>query len=289
MNNSKGFLSLLCTGIIYSINDIIIRVLGNQLSGMQQVTYRSFIALVTIIIIQSPFTIFKNLKKIKVKFLLFYTVAFPIVFVLFNMSILTTKIADTVFAFFIGTVLISFVIDYCIIRIRITKIKIISAFLALFGIFCFSFPISHTGLNSGFILGLVSGFLYSGINTGIKLMNKNIDKLTVVAVQMFGGVIVTGGILAVTKQTVFPQLTLQGSYLVLISSLLLLLATFLILVGFQNFDLNLGTIIISSELFFAPLFAYLLLHESLTFFEIAGGIFIGLAMILPQINRQQQL
>jgi drug/metabolite transporter (DMT)-like permease len=59
--------------------------------------------------------------------------------------------------------------------------------------------------------------------------------------------------------------------------------SFLTLIGFQNFDLNLGTIIISSELIFAPIFAALAFHEYPSANEIFGGLFIALSIILSNL------
>lgn len=286
MHRVKGFLALLAAGIIYSINDIIIRLLGNQLSSFQQVMYRSLVAFLIINIILTPLQLYKHVQKVKRTYMLLYTLTFPIVFILFNASILTTKIADTVFSFFIGSLLCSLILEYVLFHLPVTKVKIFSSLLTLCGMICFSLPFNNMQVNFGFILGLISGALYTVMNTFIKRLDKKIDKLSLVAVQMFGGIVVTSFLLPVTKQDFFPHLNLQTVLLLVISGVLLLMATYYILIGFQNFDLNLGTIIISSELFFAPLFAFLLFHEALTVYEITGGILIGLAILIPQLHQR---
>ena len=54
--------------------------------------------------------------------------------------------------------------------------------------------------------------------------------------------------------------------------------------GFQNFDLSLGAIILSSELIFALLIGLLIFGEKPLPKEIIGGLFVMTAVILPNLN-----
>ncbi len=58
--------------------------------------------------------------------------------------------------------------------------------------------------------------------------------------------------------------------------------------GFQNFNLNLGSIVVSSELIFGPLFAVLILGEGLTTWEIVGGILVIAAIVISNIDSIQK-
>lgn len=242
MNKTKGFTALLLSGIIYSINDIFIRVLGPQLSGFQQVTLRSFIALAVLIVI----LIFKK-KKILIKgipkrVLLLYGTTFPLMFVFFNFSILLTKIADTVFSFFIGSIISSLFIEHFLYKETITHIQILTTTVTVIGLICFAFPISSTSINTGFLFGLISGVIYTFNSSLIQHIHKQIDKSILVGIQMLGGIIVSGFLTAILHQALLPQLSVNNIIIVIISSVFLVLVTYLTLIGFQNFNLNLGTI-----------------------------------------------
>ena len=65
---------------------------------------------------------------------------------------------------------------------------------------------------------------------------------------------------------------------------ILVAVNYLLLVGFQNFDLSLGVIILSSELIFALLFGLLVFGEKPLPKEIIGGLFVMAAVILPNLN-----
>ena len=287
MNRTKGFLALFLSGIIYSANDIFIRVLGSQLSGFQQVTFRSFVAL---IIVSAIFLLRKSqisLSNLPKKILFLYGITFPLMFVFFNLSILLTKIADTVFSFFIGSIISSLFIEHFLYKQKITRRQLLTTVITIIGLFCFAFPISKTSINIGFLCGLFSGMIYTFNSSLIQHIHRKIEKNVLVGIQMLGGVIISALITLLFHQELFPVLSFSNWSILVISGSLLMLVTYLTLMGFQNFDLNLGTILLSSELFFAPLFAFILFRESLTLFEMLGGCFIGVAIIIAHINMKK--
>ena len=60
--------------------------------------------------------------------------------------------------------------------------------------------------------------------------------------------------------------------------------TFLTIYGFQHFDLNLGAIVLSSELFFTILFALFIFGELSATSEVIGAICIVLAITLLHVH-----
>ena len=76
----------------------------------------------------------------------------------------------------------------------------------------------------------------------------------------------------------------QTIFVGLLFGLLLLIINYLLLVGFSNFDLNLGTIIMSSELAFASIFAFLLYKEIPTKYELIAVFFIILSIIVSHVS-----
>ncbi len=55
--------------------------------------------------------------------------------------------------------------------------------------------------------------------------------------------------------------------------------------GFQKTDINIGSMLVSTELFFGPLFAYLMFRESLSTSEIIGSILVILAVINVNLKK----
>ena len=59
---------------------------------------------------------------------------------------------------------------------------------------------------------------------------------------------------------------------------------YLMIIGFNNFDLNLGTIVLSSELLFASIFGYLIYKEVPTINELIGCGLIAFSVIISHVN-----
>jgi drug/metabolite transporter (DMT)-like permease len=91
--------------------------------------------------------------------------------------------------------------------------------------------------------------------------------------------------MGVTGTLWLPALTIQAMVVSLVYGLLFLIISYLLLVGFQKTDINIGSMLVSTELFFGPLFAYLMFKESLTTPEIIGSILVIIAVI--NINRKK--
>lgn len=58
----------------------------------------------------------------------------------------------------------------------------------------------------------------------------------------------------------------------------------LLLYGFQHFDVNVGTVILATELFFASLFGWVFFREVAAPNELIGGAVIFLASILSAVD-----
>lgn len=282
MNKLKGFSALLITALLFSYNDICIRVVGSYLSGLQQVTLRSLIGIVIILII---FLVQKKkitIHKSQYKFLFMYAILFPFVFIFFNLAIILTKIVDAVFAFSIGSLGLSLIIEQFFWKEKITFIKIIATLLTIIGTLFFSYPLSH--INQGFLFGIISGVAYTLINALIRHVHEKTNIFLLVGAELLGGIIIAGGAAIFAGQTLFPHMPINDFLILLTTGTTIVIVNYLVLVGFKNFDLNLGTIVISAELIFAPLLAIVFFKEYLTSFETIGAICIAAAIILPHIT-----
>ena len=75
---------------------------------------------------------------------------------------------------------------------------------------------------------------------------------------MFSGIVVSLFFMYFSKTMYIHSLSSLTIIIGLLFGFTLMIGNYFMLVGFQNFDLNLGTIVLSSELVFASIFAYLL-------------------------------
>ncbi|HEX8966120.1 MAG TPA: DMT family transporter [Patescibacteria group bacterium] len=285
MDRLKGFSALFLTAMLYGIGGIFIRVLNREIGVFQQMYIRHFWGLIFAFVVFLFFVRKKiSFKNIPIVALIAYSICFPSVVFFFTLSIIYTKIADATFGFYIASIIFSLFIGHFLFDERITKVKIAGLLFAVIGLLIFTFPLSKGIFNFGFLCAIICGIFDPITNSLRKHLTPKVDKRILIIFPLLGGVLVAGIPILFSHQSLFPHMSLLGEAVALFSGFQFLLFTYLTLVGFQNFDLNLGTIVISLELFFAPFFATIFLHEYLTVSEIIGGITIGLAIVIPHLQ-----
>jgi drug/metabolite transporter (DMT)-like permease len=133
---------------------------------------------------------------------------------------------------------------------------------------------------------IMSGLLDAAANGFRKDLAGKIDKFILVFITTLGGVFVSGLMMFYFNQSFnFVSGLSTNTWIVgLIFGFILVAINYLLLIGFQNFDLSLGVIVLSSELIFALLFGLLVFGERPLPKEIIGGAFVMAAVILPNLN-----
>lgn len=101
---------------------------------------------------------------------------------------------------------------------------------------------------------------------------------------MMGTIIISLALMFYTRTLTIPQISPFILFIGLIFGFFLMLNNYFMLIGFYNFDLNLGTIILSSELVFASIFGYLFYKEIPTFNELIGCSLITFSIIIAHLN-----
>lgn len=285
MDRFKGFSALFLAAILYGVNDILIRVIGTQLTAYQQLAFRSmvgFILILLVILLTKPSWDAKGVPKTR---LLIYALSFPASFILFTLAILNGKIVSVVFAFYAGSFLISFLIGAIFFKETITIEKIVCLLLVLSGLFCFTYPFGPQDISLGFLLGLSASSVMVLTNSLNKHLGEKINYEILTFLQMIAGLVIGSLAIVALDQTFLPKMTPPIFCIALISGGFLVTVVFLAAYGFKHFDLHLGTIIISLELFFAPLFAFFTFHEKILNYQIAGGILLAAAIVISNIRR----
>lgn len=286
MNKAKGFFALLICAVAFGTFGIYIRLLSRDFSNYQQIAFRNIVGLIvaSMIIILTKQS-FSSIKNVSPRYIILYGLSFPIAVVFFTLSILQTKIITTIFALYIGSLLTSLVIGILAFKEKVTQTKILSLLLAFAGLMVYAYPFTNTQIfNMGFIFGLLSGVVDTTSNSFRKYLAGKVDRFVLVTLQMIGGGLIALLLMQQTGQLFVTYISATSWIVGLLFGLSLVGVSFLTLIGFQNFDLNLGTIILSSELFFATIFAFLFFHEKPTVTELIGGLLIILAIAAVNIE-----
>lgn len=284
MNKTKGFLSLLSAGFLFGFFGILVRLLSGELTNYQQILFRSvigFILAVLIIIILKRKISFKSISLIN---LLSFAISLPLSIIFYTLAVLKTKIMLAVATLYLGSILFSLISGIIFFKEKITIKKILAIMTSILALYYFTIPFSLTNINIGLVFGVLSGFADALSNSFKKHLGGKADRFLLIAIQMTGTIIVSLILMLYTKTLTFPQISPFILMIGLVFGFGLLLNNYLMLVGFGNFDLNLGTIVMSSELLFASIFGYLIYKEIPTTNELIGGGLIALSVIIAHLN-----
>jgi len=284
MNKTKGFFYLLSAGFIFGIFGIFVRLLNNELTNYQQIFFRSivgFILALLIIIFFKRKISFKNISLIN---LLLFAVSLPLTIIFYTLSILKTKIVLAVATLYLGSILFSLISGILFFKEKVTLKKGLAIISSIIALYFFTIPFSLTNINIGLVYGILSGFMDALSNSFKKHLGDKIDRFLLISIQMMGTIVVSLILMFYTKTLFVPQISPFIFVIGLLFGFLLMLNNYFMLIGFYNFDLNLGTIVMSSELAFASVFAYLLYKEIPTKNELIAIFFIILSIIVSHIS-----
>ncbi|EKD57509.1 MAG: hypothetical protein ACD_57C00259G0003 [uncultured bacterium] len=285
MNKLKGFLALLLAGAMLGSFSIWIRFLNTDLGAFQQIVLRNIIAVLLSVLLILGFRRKIDFKQTPKKYLFAYTFAFPLSIVFFTLSVIMGKIITAIFGLYLASFMISLVVGITVFKEKVTFKKVFALALVLIALFVYTSPFSlNNFLDRGFLFGLLAGCAEAIANSFRKYLGGKLDKLVLVAIQGVGALILGVVLVVAVGQFSLPAVSTFNWSILFIFGSLLVLMTYLTLVGFSNFDLNLGTVVISSELFFGPFFAFLVFAEKPTTFQTIGAFLIIAAIVILNVN-----
>ena len=280
-NNATGFVALLTTGFLFATTALFVRLFEAQSSVYQQVAYRDGVVLLAALLIllarRRPLGLRRSTLLPQIGFALSY----GFTFLFFSLAVATTTLTTATFAIYLSSILVAVMMGAWLFGERLRRQDLWGLLLVAIGLVAFSFPFSLSEtLGLGFVYGLLTGVAQSLANTFRKMVGEQVDRYALVATQAAGGTAV-----GVTAALLFDGTLLSDISLSLWPMLLLYSATnfafaYLLLVGFQNFDLNLGSIVLSSELFFAILLGIIFYAEIPTPWQLTGSLLIMIAIVV---------
>lgn len=284
----KGFIALLLCALIFASFSIWVRLLSTDLLPYQQIGFRNAIALlIALLVIMITKQSFISIQQASRWQVFAYTITFPIAVVLYTLSVLQVSIMTTIFGLYLGSLVMSFILGISIFKETITTPKIISLAMVFVGLLIYSFPFQSGIFSIGFLLAIASGGFDALANCFRKALAGKIDRFVLVALQMIGGLSIAVVLIQFFQQTTLPTLSPTTWIIGILFGFSLVTISYLTLVGFSNFDLNLGTVVLSTELFFAALLGYVVFRETASPSQIMGSTILLLASALTNVSEEQ--
>lgn len=198
-------------------------------------------------------------------------ILFSLMVLFFTIAIGKTTVANVLFVFYATNMISSFGLGTVFLNESITRSKIVSLMLALTGLALYSGAIA--GGNLGIIFSVFAGLCGGTINLISKKLT-GVNRNGVLLVQYIACTIFAVAATALSGDAIVRAASAHVGLLTIFFALVIILGSYLTLYGFQNFDVNIGTVIMSTELVFAAIMAYFLFDEVPATHELVGGIVI---------------
>jgi len=284
-----GVLSLLTVGLLFGLSGVIAKYLSRTINPYQVVEYRFGIAFIGSLLLLVLLRRKPNFKQFNRKALILFAITFPISVILFTLSIFHASVALAVFSFYSATLISQFVLGRLFFGEKLNALKGLAFISMLIAILAFTNPLSHFSISLGLVFGLLSGVVQGVASSFQKKLSGSSDKNSLLVIQTFAGAIIAAVILLVTDKPLFVNLTGFEWLTAVVFGLSMLAITYLFLVGYKYVNLNTGSILVSSELFFGPFFAYILLSENISTNIFIGGLFTVIAAVLANLPKRESL
>lgn len=286
-----GFSALIGTSLIYGIFGVIVRALEPYLTANQMTFSRaSFLVIIFLFIfLYKKINVLKVDRKIILP-LFIHSATFGVTIFLFTYAVLLTSLSKATFSFYSVSLMTSLFVSLLIFREKFSKIKGLSFGLATIGLICFTLPSGITSIDLGMILTAIAGVSDVISNSMKKYLGGKIDRMVLVFYQMLAGTIIGGVLVAISGEfTILKSFDLVGILWLAFFTLNFFLLSYFVSYGFQHFDLNLGTIILSLEFVWASLVGYFIYNEILTMYQVIACVLLIISIVVMNLPQKQTI
>lgn len=280
---NKGFIALISSAALLGTFGVLIRQLGVYLDTGSQVAVRTFAAMIAALVVVIFLKTSLRIPRDKIPVLGLFSLVFPLSLLAFTASVAQTKASNTLFMLYVGSLAIGFISGSLWFKEKITPTKVVSMVLVVIGLIVFLSPLSIESINGGVLLGILAGVL-EGTTHAIRKYLQGLKRETLLVYQ-YGISAILAFIFAVSRGEQLKQAI--DLKLVLIAALFGVALTgmgYLLLYGFKHFDVNVGSVVLASELLFALVINAIFLKEIPTTTELIGGLIIFAAAVSTSIN-----
>jgi drug/metabolite transporter (DMT)-like permease len=279
----KGVTALFTCSAVYATFGPLVRILSEMFGTYAQVAARMGLAFIFLLALSFLFKKIKPLNKRQIILSVILGIVSTSIIIFFTIAVIEIKIATTIFLLYAASIFTSLMIGTYVFKEKLGLQKIVAIVLAIIGLVTFLSSSITLGIVFGTLAAVLSG-ASEGIANGIRKGLIGADKISVTLIQFLVITICSSVLILVFNETAIKVVSTEAIFALLIFSTLQLLLNYLLLYGFQNFDVNIGTVILSLELFFATILGYVFFDETVTVTEFAGGLVIFLASVVGAWN-----
>jgi drug/metabolite transporter (DMT)-like permease len=270
-HKARGAEALFVAAFTYALTGILVREVSPMWGDKAQVVARFAIVLSFLIAYYLLRKDKSAIQKSKLPLAIALGVVFATMVLFFTSALGKTTVANVLFVFYATNMISAFLLGSLLLKESISRNKLLALSFALAGLAVYSGAI--IGGNLGIIFSIVAGICGGSTSLFSKLL-KNVNRAAVLIVQYIIAMLFSAATLLISGDQIIRTVSTKGTVLIILFALVIVLGSYLTLYGFQNFDVNIGTVIMSTELVFATIMAYFLYNEVPKTRELIGGFLI---------------
>jgi drug/metabolite transporter (DMT)-like permease len=270
---SKGTLALLGAALLLGTFGVWIKWLSQYFGTPSQVVVRGGFATLIIVLIMLVRKIELRVAKENTRFLVLFGIVFSSSILCMTYAANNGKVTNALFLLYVGSVLATNFWGKFVFREKMTADKVVSLILLMIGLVLFIHPLSLSSFGPAALFALAAGLL-EGSSHALRKQLKNVTREIVVFVQSSFSVIVGMLVFTSSGEKFVKVSDVQGIFVGILFGFALVGMGYLLGYGFAHSEVSSGTVILSTELFFATIINFLFLREVPTLFEILGGLVI---------------
>jgi drug/metabolite transporter (DMT)-like permease len=265
---ARGAEALFAAAFTYAFTGVLVREMEPMWGDKAQVAIRWIL----VFLFLALYDFFKRIKATvpagKLGYVLALGIVFPGTVMFFTFSIQKTTLANTLFTFYAMNMVASFLLGTFLLKEKVSRVKILAILFALAGLSLYADALAAGSL--GIIFAVIAGMI-EGLANVIRKRLAGVDRNAILRIQYGIGAIFTSLVTLISRDEIIRTVSLRVTILTVIFAVVLIAAGNLLLYGYQHFDVNIGTVITSTELVFGALLGWLLFQEIPAPHELLGG------------------
>lgn len=279
-----GSEALLGAAFLFALTNVLVREMATMWGDQAQVAAR--FALVWIILI--GFAHFKGTKthipRSKKLSAILYSLFAASAILFFTLSVQMTTIANTLFTSNATELFVAFLLGTILLKEKLNTRKFIAIGLAVAGLAFYSDSILVG--SAGIVFGMLGGATTALCNLLAKKL-KGVDLSVIMRMQFgLGTLFMVALTLLFSPNDIIRIVSIEAIIATILFALILIAATRLVLYGFQHSDINIASVILSSQLAFGALLGFLVYQELLATHEMISGLLILGAAIIGGMSQK---
>lgn len=276
-----GIVSLFLGAFFFSLFGVLTRLLDGQMNVFTQIFLRTFIVALIFLIVGVATKSFLRIKRKDLITLIFRGVLIVIDFVSFYFAVTNLSLGLTLFIFYAASIVSNYAYGYFFFKEKLSFIKILSLVLAVLGLFIILS--NNIGVLKFFpmILAFISGICFGMEMSSSKSIS---DKYSIVQINLIAYLVAAFLISLLFAQKISFSFNLNGWFYIFIFSIITILASYLVILGFKFIETQKAGLILLSELIFVVLIGFIIYGEILSLITILGCLLILVALSLPNLN-----